>query len=107
MGHSVSGHAQIFLDSTFVFWHQKRLQNKIGGSIVVSNRRGGISTMRIINDIFIDHQILIAGYATGYGFAPGDIRKDERALTEAANLGKRLYKLIKGLSFLNAELSQE
>ena len=95
MGHSVSGHAQIFLDRTFVFWHEKRLKNKIGGGVVVSNRRGGISTMRIINDIFIDHQILIAGYATGYGFAPGDIRKDDRALTEAENLGKRLRELIK------------
>lgn len=95
MGHNVTGHAQIFLDRTFVFWHQKRLKNKVGGGVVVSNRRGGVSTNRVINDVLIDHQILIAGYATGYGLSPGDIKKDERALKEAESLGIRLCEVIR------------
>jgi multimeric flavodoxin WrbA len=94
MGHSISGHGQIFLDRTFALWHQKKLSNKVGGSIVVGNRRGGISAIRIINDEFLDHHILVAGYATGYGRAPGDIRGDERAFKESAALGTRLYELI-------------
>jgi len=94
MGHSISGHAQIFLDRTFALWHHKKLRNKIGGSVVVANRRGGISAVRIINDVFLDQQILIAGYATGYARAPGDIHKDGRAFKEAGDLGKRLFELI-------------
>jgi multimeric flavodoxin WrbA len=94
MGHSISGHAQIFLDRTFSFWHQKNLKDKVGGTVVVSNRRGGISAVRIINDVFLDHQIIIAGYATGFGLTPGDIQKDERAFKEATALGKRLCTLI-------------
>jgi multimeric flavodoxin WrbA len=94
MGHSISGHAQIFLDRTFALWHQKKLKNKVGGSVVVANRRGGISAVRIINDVFLDHHILIAGYATGYARAPGEIHKDERAFKEAGDLGKRLCDLI-------------
>ena len=94
MGHSISGHAQIFLDRTFALWHHKKLKNKVGGSVVVANRRGGISAVRIINDVFLDQQILIAGYATGYALDPGDIRKDDRALKEAYSLGKRLCELL-------------
>jgi hypothetical protein len=38
-----------------------------------------------------------AGYANGYGIAPGDIRKDERALREVTALGERLGELIGNL----------
>ena len=94
MGYSVSGQAQVFLDRTFSFWHQKSLRNKVGGAVAVSNRRGGISTIRVINGAFFGHRIISAGYANGYGYAPGDVRKDERALNEATDLGKRLCELI-------------
>ena len=94
MGHSISGHAQIFLDRTFALWHHKKLKNKAGGSVAVANRRGGISAVRIINDVFLDQQMLIAGYATGYARAPGDIRQDERPFKETAALGKRMGDLI-------------
>jgi multimeric flavodoxin WrbA len=95
MGHSVSGQAQVFLDRTFSLWHQKRLRNKVGGCVVVSNRRGGISTIRVINSALFGHHIIIAGYANGYGYAPGDVRNDERALSEAKALGKRVCELIR------------
>ncbi|MEW6674013.1 MAG: flavodoxin family protein [Thermodesulfobacteriota bacterium] len=94
MGHSISGHAQVFLDRTFALWHHKKLKNKAGGSVAVANRRGGISAVRIIHDVFIDQEMLIAGYATGYARAPGDIRKDERAFRETVALGNRLFELI-------------
>lgn len=95
MGYSVSGQAQVFFDRTFSLWHQKRLKDKIGGAVVVSNRRGGMSCTRIINSLFHNHQMIIAGYASGYGHAPGDVRNDERAWKEAIALGERLCDLIR------------
>jgi len=95
MGFSVSGQGQVFLDRTFSLWHQKKLRNKAGGCVVVSNRRGGISTIRVINGALSSHHIIIAGYANGYGHAPGDVQNDERALSEAIALGKRLCELIR------------
>jgi len=94
MGHNVSGHAQIFLDRTFPFWHQKKLENKVGGSVAVGNRRGGICAVRVINDVLLDQHMLIAGYVTGYALTAGDIRNDPRALSEAAALGDRMLKLL-------------
>lgn len=95
MGYSVSGQGQVFLDRTFSLWHQKKLRNKAGGCVVVANRRGGISTMRVINGALFSHHVIVAGYANGYGYAPGDVRNDERALSEAIALGKRLCELIR------------
>ncbi len=95
MGFSVSGQGQVFLDRTFSLWHQKKLRNKAGGAVVVSNRRGGISTISVINGALFSHHIIIAGYANGYGYGPGDVRNDERALSEAMALGKRLCELIR------------
>ena len=60
----------------------------------MSDRRGGISAIGVINSVFFAHDIIIAGYANGYGRAPGDVRKDERALSEAMALGKRLCELM-------------
>jgi len=94
MGHSVSGQAQVLLDRTFAFWHHKKLKGKVGGSVSVSNRRGGVSAVRVIDDVLLDQQMLPAGYATGFGRAPGDIRRDARALKEADALGKRICELI-------------
>ena len=94
MGHNVSGHAQIFLDRTFPFWHQKKLKNKVGGSIAVGNRRGGICSIRVINDVLLDQHMLIAGYVTGYALAEEDIHKDPRAFNEAAELGNRIWDLL-------------
>ncbi len=79
MGYSVSGQAQVFLDRMFSLWHKKGLANKVGGSVVVSNRRGGISAVRVINSVLLNHNVIVADYANGYGNAAGDVRKDERA----------------------------
>lgn len=95
MGYNVSGQAQVFFDRTFSLWHRKDLRNKVGGSVIVANRRGGISGIEVINNVLFNHEMIIAGYVSGYGGAPGDVRKDERASKDAKALGERLCELIK------------
>ncbi|MFB0507928.1 MAG: flavodoxin family protein [Thermodesulfobacteriota bacterium] len=91
----MSGQGQVFLDRTFSLWHQRKLRNRAGGCVVVSNRRGGLSAIRVINGALFSHHVIVAGYSSGYGYAPGDVRNDERALSEAIALGKRLCELIR------------
>lgn len=95
MAYNVSGQAQVFFDRTLSLWAQKKLSNKVGGSAVVSEHRGGICCIQVINSLYHTHRIINAGYTTGYGFAPGEIRKDERAFRDAIALGERLCHLIK------------
>ena len=97
MAYNVSGQAQVFFDRTFPFWHRKMLRNKVGGSVTVANRRGTMRAIEIINSVFLAHDIVIAGYANGYGRNPGDVRKDQRAMREATVLGKRMCDLIRVL----------
>lgn len=97
MGYNVSGQAQVFFDRTFSLWHRKHLRNKVGGSVIVANRRGVISGIEVINNVLFNHEMIIAGYVSGYGGAPGDVRKDERASKDAIALGDRLCELIKML----------
>jgi multimeric flavodoxin WrbA len=94
MGYNVSGQAQVFFDRTFALWHQRQLQNKVGASVAASNRRGGINVINVINNILFNHHMVIAGFVSGYGRNPGDIRRDEKAWPEAGALGKRLGELI-------------
>ncbi len=95
MGYNVSGQGQVFFDRTFVFWHEKKLKNKVGACVAAANRRGSISAIKVMNSVLFNHQIIIAGFANGYGHDPGDVRKDPRALADAAALGGRLCELIR------------
>jgi multimeric flavodoxin WrbA len=97
MGYNVSGQAQVFFDRTFSLWHRKALKNKVGGSVAVSGRRGGISAIKIINYLFFNHDMIIAGYANGYGRGKGEVVRDERAFLEAEALGKKICELIGAL----------
>jgi multimeric flavodoxin WrbA len=93
MGYNVSGQAQVLFDRTFALWHQRQLRDKEGASVAVSGRRGGINVINVINNILFNHQMLLAGFVSGYGRNPGDICRDEKAWPEAATLGVRLGEL--------------
>jgi multimeric flavodoxin WrbA len=94
MGYGISGNGQIFLDRTFSLWHEKQLKNKVGGAVAVSKRRGGMNVVNTFNSFMASHQMISAGYATGYGFHPADVKNDPRAFEEAAALGKRISELL-------------
>jgi len=94
MGYNVSGQTQVFFDRTFPFWHKKMLRNKVGAGLAAANRRGTINAIGVINSFFFNHHMIVAGFVSGYGQNPGDVRNDKRALPEATILGKRLIELI-------------
>ncbi|MFC2060519.1 flavodoxin family protein [Chloroflexota bacterium] len=95
MGHSICGQAQVFIDRTFLLWHERRLQNKVGVGVIASIRRGGISGTRVINSLFLGHNMIVAGSASGLGNNPGDILNDAKALNDASAAGRRLYEIMR------------
>lgn len=96
---SVSAQAKIFIDRTYALrYPDRRLRGKVAGAIVVASRRGCSNVLSTLNHFFLHHEMIVAGLGVaGYAFEIGDIMKDERALRESKELGKRICKLISNM----------
>ncbi len=93
---SASAQAKLVIDRTYALKHPtSRLRNKVGGGIAVARSRGLINALAVINNFFLGYEMIPAGLGvSGRGSEKGDINSDERALTEAIQLGSRMVELI-------------
>lgn len=97
---SVSAQAKTFIDRTYALrYPSRRLRNKVAGAIAVAGHRGCSSTLSTLNHFFLHHEMIVAGLGVaGYALEAGDIiKKDERALRDSRELGKRICELISKL----------
>ena len=94
---SVSGQTKIFMDRTYALrYPYHRLENKVAATIAVAGRRGCMSTISVINNFFLGHDMQVTGLGiAGYGTKKGEVRKDEHAIKSARSLGKQVTQLIK------------
>jgi multimeric flavodoxin WrbA len=94
---SVSAQAKIFMDRTYALrYPDHKLRGKIAGAIVVGSHKGHTMALSTLNCFFLHHEMIVAGLGVaGYAFEAGDIKKDERALRESKELGKRICELNK------------
>ncbi len=93
---SVSAQAKLVIDRTYAFrrpiW---KLRGKVGGAVAVAGRRGQVSTLMVINNFFSSHGVLLPSLGVeGRASGKGDIKNDERALTDATALGTEMVQLI-------------
>jgi len=93
---STSAQAKIFMDRTYALrYPSRRLRGKVAGAIAVASHRGCSNVLSALNHFFLHHEMIVAGLGvSGYALESGDIMKDERALRESRDLGKRIYELI-------------
>lgn len=73
-------------------------KNKIGASVAVLRRTGGIHTIDSLNHFFLAGQMIIAGRAIGIGRNVGDVQNDEEGVQLAKTLGQRMAWLLKKVS---------
>lgn len=94
---SVSAQAKLVMDRTYALRRPiNRLEGKIGGAIAVAGRRGQVEGLTVINNFFLGQGMTPTGLGVdGRGSEKGDVKRDERALTGATDLGKRMVKLIR------------
>lgn len=92
---SVTGQAKTFLDRLIVFSQNKKLMNKVGAAVVVAGRQGKTRTLDVITQVMRSHRMVVADSIDGLGYAPGEIKKDERAMKSAWELGREMVQLIK------------
>lgn len=94
---SVSAQAKLVMDRTFALRHPtNRLRGKLGGAIAVAGRRGQVEALTVINNFFLGQGIIPVGLGVdGRGSKKREVEEDERSLTGATELGRRMVKLIR------------
>ena len=93
---SISGQAKIFMDRTFALrFPYHKLDNKVGGAIVATGRRGSVSALSVINNFFLGQDMLVSGLGiVGYGTEKGQVREDKQGIEGARSLGTQVTELI-------------
>lgn len=94
---SVSAQAKTFMDRTYALrYPYHKLENKVGGAIAATGRRGGVNTLSVINSFFLGQDMLVRGLGiAGYGASKGEVKQDKRAMQGARSLGRQVVQLIK------------
>lgn len=71
--------------------------HKVGVAIASSRRGGALNTIDTMNHFFLNHEMFVVGstyWNIGYGQMPGDVKKDEEALSNMKNLGQNMAYLM-------------
>lgn len=73
------------------------LKHKVGASISVARRAGGLSVIDTMNHFFLNHEMFVVGssyWNIAYGQMPGDILNDEEGMATIRKLGKNMAFLL-------------
>ncbi|CUH93913.1 flavodoxin family protein [Herbinix luporum] len=93
----ISGSMKCFLDRLFYASHGK-MRHKIGASLTVCRRSGGIPTFDQLNNyFFISEMLVVSSYYWNviHGAKPGEILEDLEGVSILKNLGKNMSWVIK------------
>jgi len=94
---SVSAQAKLVIDRTYALRRPtNKLEGKMGGAIAVAGRRGQVEGLTVINNFFLGQGMTPTGLGVdGRGSEKGDVKGDERAMTGATELGRRMVERIR------------
>ncbi|MDF2544207.1 MAG: hypothetical protein K0S47_3925 [Herbinix sp.] len=89
---SIAGTMKCFLDRLF-FPNKGKLRLKVGASVAIPRRSGGVTTFDQLNNYFLISEMLIAPsfyWNVIHGGAPGDIKEDLEGISVLKNLGQNM-----------------
>ena len=97
---SVSAQTKLVMDRTYALRRPTmKLAGKVGGAIAVAARRGQLAALTVINNFFLGQAMIPVSLGVdGIGSEKGDVNKDQRALSEASELGRRIVEVGSRLS---------
>ena len=110
---NVTAQAKILIDRSYVLLGkfqpltERRLRNKVAGVVVSTNRDGGTSAMEAFLGFINRHSMTFVDGITGFGTNEKEsVRKDTRALREAAVLGANMVSAAIALKSRNDDAAQ-
>lgn len=89
---SIAGTLKNFLDRLF-YPNQGRMRLKVGASIAVLRRSGGVTTFDQLNNYFLISEMMIAPsyyWNAIHGGAPGEVLQDEEGMSVLNNLANNM-----------------
>ncbi len=97
---NVSANMQAFLERAAVVCDMNPglLTHKVGACVVSGRRGGALNTVDTMNHFFLNHEMFIVGstyWNMAYGQMPGDVLKDQEALSNMDNLAENMIWLLK------------
>ncbi|MFH1954423.1 MAG: flavodoxin family protein, partial [Pseudomonadota bacterium] len=93
--YSMAAQAKTILDRTLALNQPERsLANKVGGVVVVAGSIGLIDAIKDLYFFIALRQMLPANFVAAYATDKGDIRKREKGMKAAWDLGRQMVKLV-------------
>jgi multimeric flavodoxin WrbA len=92
---TVTAQAKLLMDRTYSLHHDKKLKGKICGCIAVAGRRGTANALAALNMFFLGQDMRpVSNGVSAYGSGKGDVKKDERGMRGARELGHMVAETI-------------
>lgn len=102
---SSSMQALIERSAVVIDMHPGLFKHKVGASLAVCRRLGGMEALDTMNHFFLNHEMYLVGssyWNVGYGQMKGDVLKDSEAINTIHNLAKNMSYLLSCLPDTNA-----
>jgi multimeric flavodoxin WrbA len=92
--YNIAAQAKTIIDRTIVTGHpDMSLANKVGGIVAVAGSFGLSSAVKDLYFYIISRHMLPANYVAAYASPPGDVKKLEKCMKAAFDLGRQMVTL--------------
>lgn len=93
--YSMAAQAKTIIDRTIALGRpDKSLANKVGGVIAVAGSFGLADAVKDLYFYIVTRRMLPANYVAAYGGPQGDVKKLEKGMKAARDLGRQMVKLV-------------
>ncbi|NLA39606.1 MAG: flavodoxin family protein [Methanomicrobiales archaeon] len=93
--YDINGQTKNLIDRTYSLYHDRRLAGRRAVGVAVCADRGGERTLQTIEGFLNTHEFSYLGYVNGRGYAPGDVRRDEKAMTQVRQVADKIISYLR------------
>jgi multimeric flavodoxin WrbA len=93
--YNMTAQGKAVIDRTIALGHpDKNLANKVGGIVVVGGSLGLIDAVKDLYFYMVTRQMLPANFVAAYAASKGDVKKLEKCMKSAVELGKQIVRIV-------------
>ena len=92
--YDVNGQTKNLIDRTYSLFHDRKLAGKYAVVISVCADRGCERTLSTLEGFVNTHEFGYIGFVSGKGAAPGDVLKDNAAISKSVDVAERILKMV-------------